>query len=120
MEKENIPVSKDLFLPKPKVFNSNQKDNSCISAENILEFCFDDDICILDARSEERYTGENETLDPFAGYIPSVVYAPHTKNVDENGNWKSKFEIYRIYFEFLGGRPVKNAYIFWVSNYSLS
>ena len=106
---ENRPVSNKIFSSKPKVFTGNPQNNLYLMAEDVLECCDDDKVCILDARNVERFTGEKENIDSIAGHIPSAISAPHTINVDENGNWKSKSELRRLYIELLEGCPVENA-----------
>lgn len=42
---------------------------------------------LLDARSADRFRGENETVDPVAGHIPGAVSAPAPANVDSGGRF---------------------------------
>jgi thiosulfate/3-mercaptopyruvate sulfurtransferase len=42
---------------------------------------------LLDARSADRFRGENETIDPVAGHIPGAVSAPALANVDSSGRF---------------------------------
>tara|TARA_Y100001970_G_C14147995_1_gene810957 strand:+ start:362 stop:1219 length:858 start_codon:yes stop_codon:yes gene_type:complete len=106
---ENRPVSKKIFSQKSRVFEGHPQDNLYLMAEDVLECCNDDSVCILDARSFDRYNGEKEDIDPVAGHIPSAVSAPHTINIDENGNWKSKSELRRLYSKLLQGCSVEKA-----------
>lgn len=42
---------------------------------------------VFDARSADRFRGENETLDPVAGHVPSAVNLPFAENVDQSGRF---------------------------------
>jgi len=59
---------------------------------------------LFDARSAERYRGENETVDPVAGHIPGAVSAPSAGNVNPDGTFKSATEL-AARFAALGARP---------------
>jgi thiosulfate/3-mercaptopyruvate sulfurtransferase len=58
---------------------------------------------LLDARSAERFRGENEHVDPVAGHIPGAVSAPSTDNVNPDGTFKSAAEL-ASRFASLGAR----------------
>lgn len=43
---------------------------------------------VIDARPADRYRGENETIDPAAGHIPTSISAPTDGNLDGAGLFK--------------------------------
>lgn len=63
---------------------------------------------IFDARSPERFRGENETLDPVGGHIPGAVNRFYFDNLDDDGCFfKPVAELRAEFAELLGGRPAE-------------
>ncbi len=61
---------------------------------------------ILDARSAERFRGENETLDPVGGHIPGALNRFYFDNLDDDGCFfKPAPELRAEFAALLGGRP---------------
>ncbi len=59
---------------------------------------------LLDVRSEPRYRGETEPIDPVAGHIPGAVNLPFASN-SENGRFKSPAALRAMYLDLLGETP---------------
>ena len=60
---------------------------------------------ILDARSPERFRGENETLDPVGGHIPGAVNRFYFDNLDDDGCFfKPAAELRSEFMALLGAR----------------
>jgi len=59
---------------------------------------------VLDARSSDRYRGENETLDPVAGHIPGAVNRFFKLNLGDDGRFKAAAELKAEFGPLLGGR----------------
>lgn len=61
------------------------------------------DRLIIDGRPEDRFEGQNETLDPKAGHIPGSLSRFSKKNLDDNACFKSP-EVLRKEFSSLLGK----------------
>lgn len=58
---------------------------------------------LLDARSPERFRGENETLDPVAGHIPGAVNRYFMENLGPDGRFKPAAELRQAFSSLLRG-----------------
>ena len=58
---------------------------------------------LVDARSAERFAGENETLDAVAGHIPGARNHPFATNHDAQGRFLPAAELRRVWQGTLGG-----------------
>jgi thiosulfate/3-mercaptopyruvate sulfurtransferase len=62
---------------------------------------------LVDARSAERFAGENETLDPVAGHIPGARNHPYAGNHDAQGRFLTAAQLQRAWEGILHGRPAQ-------------
>jgi len=58
---------------------------------------------LVDARSADRFAGENETIDPVAGHIPGARNHPFLRNVDSRGRFISAAQLRERWQGTLGG-----------------
>lgn len=57
---------------------------------------------LVDARSPDRYRGENETIDPTGGHIPGAVNRFFKENLAEDGRFKPADELRTEFLAVLG------------------
>ena len=64
----------------------------------------DNALRVIDARSADRFRGENETLDPVAGHIPGALNRFFKKNLRDDGGFKSAAELEQEFASLLAGQ----------------
>lgn len=62
---------------------------------------------VMDARSPDRYRGENETMDPIAGHIPGAINRCWKDNLDDDGQFKRSPQLRQAFEAILDGRPAR-------------
>jgi thiosulfate/3-mercaptopyruvate sulfurtransferase len=65
---------------------------------------------VVDARSPDRFRGENETIDPVAGHIPGAVNRFFRENLAADGRFRSPDEL-RAAFDALHGERAPDAIV---------
>lgn len=103
--KTGQPVTAEPPRTQPTTFNPNLQPGQIADTGFIARHLNRPDICILDARSPDRFRGENETLDPVAGHIPGAVNRFSKLNLDEHGRFKPAAELKREFIALIGDRP---------------
>jgi thiosulfate/3-mercaptopyruvate sulfurtransferase len=74
-----------------------------VSADAIFDNLESPEMVVLDARAQERFSGEVENLDSKAGHIPGALNRPFGDNLDDEGRFLDP-EILKAQFEVaLGG-----------------
>ncbi|MGL4650439.1 MAG: sulfurtransferase, partial [Caldilineaceae bacterium] len=73
---------------------------------------------LLDARSFERFRGQNETIDPVAGHIPGAHTAPYAGNLTPDGSWQSANALRDRYTQLLAGTPPEQTVVYCGSGVS--
>lgn len=72
-----------------------------VSIADVVELREYPEFRLVDVRSEERFLGIKEPLDPVAGHIPGAINIPYTASLDENGFFLPKHELRKLYCERL-------------------
>ncbi len=98
-EEAGLPVTSEVPAVLPVVFQARGGWRGVVDGDHVLSMLGTS--LILDARSEDRYRGENETTDPQAGHIPTAVSAFFGKNLTPEGRFLPS-DALRRRFEELG------------------
>ena len=92
----------------PRIFTPQPRDMTVDSGQ-VLADLQSARMLIVDARSPERFRGENETLDPVGGHIPGAVNRFYFDNLDDDGCFFKPVAELRAEFDaMLAGRPAES------------
>ena len=75
-----------------------------VDASYVLAHLHDPAMQLIDARAEDRFAGQNETIDPVAGHIPGARNRWFKRNFEDDGRFKSP-EVLRAEFAADGIDP---------------
>lgn len=100
-----LPVSDAAPSPQPGDFIARPRPATALDCAGVLAGLRDPRLLILDARAEDRYRGENETLDPVGGHIPGAWNRFFRHNLDAQGRFKPAAELRREFTGLLGEHP---------------
>ncbi len=74
-------------------FNAGESMMPLATVEQVLQSLDSHDRVLLDARTPERYRGEEEPIDPVAGRIPGAHNRPWQQNLNPDQTFKSAREL---------------------------
>jgi thiosulfate/3-mercaptopyruvate sulfurtransferase len=78
--------------------------NGVVNAAYVEHHRSDVDMLLIDARSPDRFRGENENLDPVAGHIPGAINRFFKDNLAPDGRFKQASVLREEYAALLRGR----------------
>jgi thiosulfate/3-mercaptopyruvate sulfurtransferase len=101
-QREGFPVTADMPRVVPATFASRLDPTLLVDAATVERMRTARDRRLLDARAEERFSGEIEPLDKVAGHVPGALNLPWEDNLDFAGNYQTPAELRALYAEKLG------------------
>ena len=87
------PVTAEKTKVEPTAYTLRPRPDLAVDAAYVAAHLEDPEVALVDARSPDRFRGENESLDPVAGHIPGAINRFFRTNLDESGRFKSPEEL---------------------------
>lgn len=107
--KEELPVQTEIRKAVARAFVAKPRPQLIASMEEVNRMRLDPAYRVFDARTAERYRGENEFIDPIAGHIPGAISAPYIHNLAADNTFRPVKELHKLYQEYLGDIPAERA-----------
>jgi len=101
-QKQGLPVTTTLPTVKPVTFRPYLNEAAWLSALQVQNSRAQKTICLIDARTPERYRGEQEPVDPVAGHIPGALNRAFQLNLDSNGLFLSAEQLREQFNQLIG------------------
>ena len=101
--KHKLPVTTELSKIIPAHFEPHVRNELLIDTEEV-DFARRERCSVLiDARSEQRFSGEREPLDKVAGHIPGALNWVYEENLDFDGTYLPAEELKEAYINLMHG-----------------
>ena len=91
---------------RPEMFVAQVRD-CMVDAGYVQSFLATSRMYLVDARSPDRFRGENETIDPVGGHIPGAVNRFFRENLQADGRFKPAAALRGEWLQLLAGRPAE-------------
>lgn len=103
------PVSSALVPPRPPArFTLHPSRVATVDGDAVAENLVTRGRLVVDARSPDRFRGENETIDPIAGHIPGAANRFFRENLGPHGRFRSAPELRAAFDALHGGRATED------------
>ncbi|MFZ2171027.1 MAG: sulfurtransferase [Methylococcaceae bacterium] len=101
-QKLGFPVNTTLPAIKPAIFRPYVNTACWLNALQVQNGLAQGSICLIDARTPERYRGEQEPIDPVAGHIPHALNLAFQLNLDKSGLFLSTEQLRDQFSRLIG------------------
>jgi thiosulfate/3-mercaptopyruvate sulfurtransferase len=104
-QRSGLPVVSGVESRTPRRFTAAVRPLLQVHADEVLHNLHHPEVKLIDARSTDRFRGENETIDPKAGHIPGAFSAFYGPNLTEDGYFLPAEQLRARFLDLLQETP---------------
>lgn len=97
-------LTSEILQPEPQTFKASPRPD-WVGPAALQDGLAQGELLLIDARSPDRFRGENETLDPVGGHIPGAMNRFFRDNFREDGCFKEPAMLREEFDGLLRGHP---------------
>jgi thiosulfate/3-mercaptopyruvate sulfurtransferase len=118
--KAGLPITADKSNYPRGTFQGILNHDWVVEAETVDEARSDKNKILIDARSHDRFLGQNEIIDPVAGHIPGAYNRPLLDNLNPDNKLKSPKKLRGDFLALIGKRRIEDVILYCGSGVTAS
>src|SRR5262249_2140072 len=107
-QQAGLPVTQQPGVRQPRRFTGGASHATAVATAELEEFRAGGQLerarTLIDARSADRFAGQNETIDPVAGHVPGARNPPFAGNLDNQGRFLPAAALRTRWLQTLAGQ----------------